>query len=214
MDIKYVDSSRNTHKGLSKLLQNIFDLMIVYNQSIFKLLTFDEVNIIDHKDDENYNPLEHSEMDIEGKNLTREQKTALLFKTGDHAEEYRVQFQRFADDALTNSQCRLHMYIDKVIPKNAYISQVDICFEILCHNKYNPIDGGHRNRIECIYEELLNFLGGLYIEDACGELFFDNKASNGRDMITSNLSNSKNILGGTLTMSCLFASNENKAETR
>ena len=211
MSAKYVNTSRNTHRGLSKITLDLFNHMVLYNESIWKLLTFENVEIIDHEDDENYNCNIHSEMDIVGDNLTRQQKVALLFKDGDDANDYRVQLQKMTDDAEKVTQCRLHMYIDEIIPVDDYISIVNVNFNIICHNKFNMINGGKSSRIECVTEELINLFNGLILDSATGEVFFNYKKSRNTNRMVSDLSNSKNFFGNTLTMSVLFSKNEDKS---
>ena len=206
----YTKTMVNTHRGISKIVDELFSKMVENNESIWKLLTFDEVEIIEHEDDDEYIYNRH-EMDIKGENLTYEEKVALLFKNNDDADNYRIQFQPSTDDALKERQCRLHMYIDKVIPINQYVSIISIEFNILCHNKYNMIDGGHRQRIDCICEELINFFNGMILNKGIGNVYFDYPKSRNLDMLCNNLSNSKNVFGTTLTMTMYYGEDKNNS---
>lgn len=209
MGARYKQNAINTHDGLSLILYDLFTHMVKYNDSIWKLLTFDNIEIVDHTDDEDYNSNLHHELDIVGDNLDRQQKVALLFKDGDDANNYRIQFQKLTDDAELEQQARLHMYIESMIPVNEYVSIVNIGFNIISHNKYNMIDGGKRSRIECLTEELIKFFNGLILDSATGEVFFNYKKSSNNDKLDSRLTNAKNFMGNSLTMSVLFTKLEN-----
>lgn len=206
----YVKGRVNSYTDISKILDELFTKMMLYNDSIWKLLTFDNVKIIEHELGDDDTDYVKYEMDIEGNPLTGEQKKALLFKDGDGADNYRIQFQKMIDDALKERQCRIHMYISRILPLDDFKSIISVTFNIVCHNKYNMINGGHRTRIDCISEELKKFFIGMQLDKSIGGIFFNYRQSNNADIENDDLTNSKNFLGNTLTMSFFYGVDEEK----
>lgn len=195
MNNLYAPMKTNSHRGYANIAKNVLDLLIKRNESIFKLLKLDAVNIIPHEDSENI----YYEMDIEGEPLTRDEKEALIFKTNDDASLYRIQLQQSSDDAISETQCRLHIYTDDTVPIGNE-DWIALCFDVICHNKYNMINNGSNQRIDCITEELLNFLDGLYLEGCVGNIAFDYKNNKIQNYVRSNIDNKRNCFGKQIKM--------------
>ena len=200
----------NNFRNFSKIPLNFFNFMLLHNESIWKLLKYDEIDIVDHDDDDE---VYIGEMDISQPNLTRDEKIALLYRGGNDTDKYRVFLQRVTDDSEKMSNIKFNIYTDTAIPNSkdpTYILHT-VTFEIVCHNKYNVIDNGQRNRVDCIVEELYNLFLGARLENM-GEIFFDYNQSRNQDKVLENLSNVKNYFGKTCTVSFFNTSLENKAE--
>lgn len=207
MNDRYTKGKRNSHRGLSNIPLRIFQYLVYNNDSIFKLLTFDNVEIIPHEDSDSD---KYYEMDIIGDNLTTQQKLDLLLKDDtEDASKYRIQLQQMSDDGIDTRQCRLYIYLDEVFP----MDNIDIAiinFDVVCNNKYNIINNGYTTRIDSICEELLNTLDGLQLEGCVGDIFFDYSKSKGSNKINQDLTNNKNSFGKTIRLSVMLSLMEDK----
>ena len=210
MSVSYVKDVCNTFRDYSKLPKVILDKIIENNDSIFKLLTLSNPTIIEYEDLETNEHI--PEMKIDGENLTKEEKRNLVYRGGNYSDEYRIQLQKSTDDALQDTQCRLHIYIHSIIPYTAYDGIINIAFQIICHNKFNMINDGERSRVDCVTEELMNFLIGLELEldGIHGGIMFDYRESEGKNQLKNDISNIKNLFGDTLILSVRFSQKEVK----
>lgn len=206
----YIQDICNTYRNYSKLPNVILNKLIDENNSIFKLLTFSNPVIMEYEDmDTNAHV---PEMQIEGDNLTKQEKRALVYRTGNYSDEYRIQLQKNTDDAIQEMQCRLHLYIHSIIPYTAYDGIVNIAFQVICHNKFNMINDGERSRVDCITEELMNYLIGLKLDlqGIQGGIMFDYRESEGKNQLKNDISNIKNFFGNTLILSVRYSQREDK----
>ena len=151
MNRRYIDRKRNNHSYLYDFENKLFMDMVQNNQSIFKLLKYDNPKIIDHKDDEDY--YMYHELDIDKPDLTDEEKIDMLYKANDDSSSYNIQFIPMTDDAVHERQCKLHMYVSGINPNprngQSYLngSIVTTNFEVVCHNKFAMVNNGHNHRV-------------------------------------------------------------------
>lgn len=167
-----LDLSYNQYAGFAQIPYKIMEYLMVSNTSIWKLLKYPQSNALQQPD------------------LTMTEKRALVYGGQPVTTEnnpYRLYTVRFIDDAMTEQVTHLHIYINRVVPQNAQVGTVDICFDAFCHNKiavlsypnYKP------NRYDMMFEELMKTLNGKDV-DTLGRLYFNgdglSRASNARLM--------------------------------
>jgi hypothetical protein len=165
-----VDLDYNQYVGFAQIPYKIMEYLMVSNSTIWKLLKYNQSNALQQAD------------------LTAAEKRALVYGGQPVTTEnnpYRLFTVRFIDDAMTAEMTHLHIYMNRVVPSNAQVGSIDICFDVFCHNKiavlsypnYKP------NRYDVMFEELMKTLNGKDV-DTLGRLYFNgdglSRASNGR----------------------------------
>lgn len=158
----------------------VIEHLMLNNETIWKILKYDTPDALSKP------------------NLTLEEKSSLIYSGGDFADKYNVFRQSFTDDAMEYQNSRLHVFIGYVQPVNAVYGMVDVCFEIMAHNKLIPLNN-YKNRNEVIAQEIIGTLNDAYV-NGIGNLFFDYDA-NYRNMLQLKFFN-KYYQGYTLVMSC------------
>jgi hypothetical protein len=160
MDLDY-----NQYAGFAQIPYKIMEYLMVSNTVIWKLLKYPSSNALQQAD------------------LTMAEKRALVYggqpiTTTEYP--YRLFTVRFVDNAMTAEMTHLHIYINHVVPQNAQIGTIDICFDCFCHNKiavlsypnYKP------NRYDVMFEELMKTLNGKDV-DTLGRLYFNRDGLSG-----------------------------------
>lgn len=74
-------------------------------------------------------------------NLTKSEKIKMIYRDSGDSSSKRVFMMPYVDDAWESQASRIDVFIDRIIPINHITSQVNICVEILVHNKINNILG-------------------------------------------------------------------------
>jgi hypothetical protein len=155
-----VDLDYNQYTGFAQIPYKIMEYLMVSNTSIWKLLKYNQPNALQQPD------------------LTMAEKRKLVYKpipdASDDPNAYCLYTVRFIDDAMTAEMTHLHIYINRVVPQNAQVGTVDICFDVFCHNRiavlsypnYKP------NRYDVMFEELMKTLNGKDV-DTLGRLYFN-----------------------------------------
>lgn len=159
---------------------SIIEHLMLNNENIWKILKYNTTDALTKP------------------NLTLDEKTALIYSGGEFADNYKVFRQSFTDDAMEYRNSRLHVFLGYVQPIKAVYGMVDVCFEIMTHNKDIPLDN-YKNRNEVMAQEIVNTLNDAYV-GGVGNLFF-NYNVNYRNMLQLKFFN-KYYQGYTLVMSC------------
>lgn len=77
----------------------------------------------------------------ENKDLTTKERYSLIYRDMGEASGKKVFMLPFIDDSWTDQSSRLNIYVERVDPYNYVVSKVNVCFEIVVHNKINNIYG-------------------------------------------------------------------------
>jgi hypothetical protein len=174
-----MSQSYNTYANLPYLSYYIITHIVNNNEDIWKLLKY-----LDN------NPLEKA-------NLTREEKSELIYRGSGDANNFRVFSDWGVDDAITAQIPMLRISSLEVAPSSYVVGNQMIGFEIYAHYKINTLIDA-TSRTTRIVQQLLETLNGKNI-DGIGKLFFDPKTRNNIRLIGQ-----INYKGLMLTM-CNFA---------
>ncbi len=153
----------NTFKNISKVPYTIVMDYLFYNENIWKLLYYIT--------DEDGNPISRP---LERPNLTSKQKRSLIYNGIDDVNKYRVFLSNVPLSEETTGQVQqIRIYRDRVLPKDAFMSNATWTFELPCHNAISTIivDNIIVNRVDLLQEEILETLNGKEI-GGIGTLMF------------------------------------------
>ena len=75
------------------------------------------------------------------KDLTKEEKLALVYTNNGESTKFRVFMTPFVDDAWEQQSSHLHIYVYGISPMSHLTGKVHICFECIIHNKISNIYG-------------------------------------------------------------------------
>jgi len=172
----------NDYESIKQLPYNIFTHLLNENEDIWKLLYYTTPDAL--------SPLKP--------NLTKEQKTAMVWKGESDSANFRIFFQPFISNAFSSECAQLRIYPLTIHPTNSTNGLVDFAIEILTHGDINPLDN-YSTRILTLLQEIIKTLNDAEIS-AVGNLFF-NKMGSSYDMARLNLYNNISYIGYTLIMS-------------
>lgn len=141
--------------NLDKILNNIAGLLI--------------------KDDSLVKYLQFNTKDALSQSITDDKRYQLINQDGDITNT-RIFFQPFNNQTLSDERTELRIYYAQFVPKNAYLSNISIGFDIVVHNKLWQVNGGKQRPIEILHE-LLKTLNGKEVK-GIGELSFTNRGAN------------------------------------
>ena len=153
----------NTFKNISKVPYTIVMDYLFYNENIWKLLYYIT--------DEDGNPISRP---LERPNLTSKQKRSLIYNGIDDVNKYRVFLSNVPLSEETTGQVQqIRIFRDRVLPKDAFISNATWTIELPCHNAISTIivDNIIVNRVDLLQEEILETLNGKEI-GGIGTLMF------------------------------------------
>lgn len=153
----------NTFKNISKVPYTIVMDYLFYNENIWKLLYYIT--------DEDGNPISRP---LERPNLTSKQKRSLIYNGIDDANKYRVFLSNVPLSEETTGQVQqIRIFRDRVLPKDAFMSNATWTIELPCHNAISTIivDNIIVNRVDLLQEEILETLNGKEI-GGIGTLMF------------------------------------------
>lgn len=153
----------NTFKNISKVPYTIVMDYLFYNEDIWKLLYY----IVEEDGTPISRPLEKP-------NLTSQQKRSLIYNGIDDVNKYRVFLSNVPLSEETTGQVQqIRIYRDRVLPKDAFMSNATWTIELPCHNAISTIivDNIIVNRVDLLQEEILETLNGKEI-GGIGTLMF------------------------------------------
>lgn len=153
----------NTFKNISKVPYTIVMDYLFYNENIWKLLYYIT--------DEDGNPISRP---LERPNLTNKQKRSLIYNGIDDVNKYRVFLSNVPLSEETTGQVQqIRIFRDRVLPKDAFMSNATWTIELPCHNAISTIivDNIIVNRVDLLQEEILETLNGKEI-GGIGTLMF------------------------------------------
>ena len=149
--------SYNKYEQLPLLSYNCIAYMLDNNEMIWKLLKFNTADA--------WNKLD----------LTRTEKSALIYAGQSKQTNFRVFMDVGADIAVKEEMCILRVTPAELIPTNHIIGKVVILFEIYCHYNINHMSN-YTTRLNTITQQVIEIFNGQEI-GGIGKLYFDAKSS-------------------------------------
>lgn len=153
----------NSFKNISQVPYRIVTEYLFYNEDIWKLLYY----ITDRDGNPIAKPLEQP-------NLTSKQKRELIYDGVGEANNFRVFFTSFPLVEETSGQVQqIRIFRDRILPRDAYLSNVTWSIELPCHNDISTIivDNMVVNRVDLLQEKIFETLNGREI-GGIGTLMF------------------------------------------
>ena len=153
----------NTFKNISKVPYKIVMDYLFYNENIWKLLYYIT--------DEDGNPISRP---LEKPSLTSKQKRDLIYNGTDDINKYRVFLSNVPLSEETTGQVQqIRIFRDRILPKDAFMSNATWTIELPCHNAISTIivDNIIVNRVDLLQEEIIETLNGKEI-GGIGTLMF------------------------------------------
>lgn len=153
----------NTFKNISKVPYTVVMDYLFYNENIWKLIYYTV--------DEDGKPIARP---LERPSLTSKQKRSLIYNGIDDINKYRVFLSNVPiSEEVTGQVQQIRIYRDRVLPKDAFMSNATWTIELPCHNAISTIivDNIIVNRVDLLQEEILETLNGKEI-GGIGTLMF------------------------------------------
>ena len=153
----------NTFKNISKVPYTVVMDYLFYNENIWKLIYYTV--------DEDGKPIARP---LERPSLTSKQKRSLIYNGIDDVNKYRVFLSNVPiSEEVTGQVQQIRIYRDRVLPKDAFMSNATWTIELPCHNAISTIivDNIIVNRVDLLQEEILETLNGKEI-GGIGTLMF------------------------------------------
>lgn len=104
-------------------------------------------------------------------NLSKTEKTALIYDGSEIATDFRVFIDQGTEDAVTDIMTILRIYPLVILPENPTTGIASINFEVFSHSKTNTMIN-NQTKIDTIVQCLIKSLNGEDI-DGLGRLFFN-----------------------------------------
>lgn len=106
--------------------------------------------------------------------ITNDERYQLINQDGDTTNT-RIFFQPFNNQTLSDERTELRIYYAQFAPKNIYLANISVGFDIVVHNNLWQVDGGKQRPVEILHL-LLKTLNGVDVK-GIGELAFVNRAA-------------------------------------
>ena len=206
----YSGSAFNRLTNLDNIEYKIVDFLAKsdskYANYLWKILKYDEQDCLSRE------------------NLSYKDKMALVYSNNGESTRSRVFMTPYIDDSWDEQSSHLHVYVNRVIPKNRLTANVEICFELVVHNKIgviygdasefnsesNPVelkDGApvilYKNRASEMLKDVVGALNGQMV-NGVGMLQF-NMELNPEERAASTVWNGKKFYGYKLTMTTIMS---------
>lgn len=152
-----IKESYNKYEQLPLLSYNCISYMLDNNEIIWKLLKYNTSDAWSQSD------------------LTRTEKSALIYAGQANQTDFRVFMDVGADTALTEEMCILRITPAELRPTNHIIGNTTIVFECYCHYKINHLNN-YTTRLNTVAQQIIEIFNGQEI-GGIGKLYFDAKSS-------------------------------------
>lgn len=170
----------NDYSQMRNACYKVITYLLENNEDIWKLLKYPTPDALNNE------------------NLTRREKSSLIYTGTGDMKDYRVFRQTFMDDIFDEQCSQLRVYITSVNPDTLSYGTVDIAVECVVHTKLiNLIN--YENRLEVLLQQVIKTLNGADI-GGIGRLFFDRNGSM-YDLAKLNLYSNRNFYGYTVILS-------------
>ena len=114
--------------------------------------------------------------DTDHPNLTKKQKSNLIYAGQQNQEDFRVFLDLGMDNAWTKEACIVRISPYHILPFNQPIGSISMAFEVYCHFKMNTLSN-YQTRIDSVTQLAISALNGQNIS-GIGRLYFNLRASN------------------------------------
>ncbi len=138
-------SEYNQYTHVSSYSKNIISYLLNNNEVIWKLIKYTTPDALSQP------------------NLTKDEKSNLIYSGMGNEENYRVFTKSFPNDAIEVEQSQLRVFLLGINPINQVIGQVDMCFQIISHNNIETLDT-YENRNEVMVQQIIATLNGQNIQ--------------------------------------------------
>lgn len=108
-------------------------------------------------------------------NLSRDQKSKLIYNGSPDEQEYRVFLDFGMDNPWTIEACQIRISPMGIYPQNYVIGNITMGFEVYSHFKINSLSN-YQTRVDTITQAMIEIFNGQEIE-GIGRLYFDGKAN-------------------------------------
>lgn len=170
----------NQYTHIREMGYNVISYLMKSNDDLWKLLKYNTTDALSKPE------------------LSMKEKSELVWGGTHDIAKYRVFRSPFLDDSIEEQISQLRVYITSLNPDNHVIGTVDICLEVVVHNKIVNLEDG-LSRPEVMLQELLKTLNGREI-NGVGKLFFDRRGSF-YNLASMNRYNNRNFFGYSIIMS-------------
>jgi len=143
--IDYNNNVYNKYSNIDMLSHNIVSYLLKNNEDIWKLLKYNTSNALSQP------------------NLTKDDKSNLIYSGQTSEEPYRVFTKSLPIDATEYKQTQLRIWLGKILPTNNITGQIDMYIQIISHSSIITLDSYSRNRNEVMLRELISTLNGQEI---------------------------------------------------
>jgi len=132
--------------GIQNLLSNIGN-KIIENKTLMKCLQYDSADALSQPE------------------ITIEQIIDMVGKGSDPVNQQKLFKMPFYDSVVSDPRTEIRFFIPIFEPNNIYLTNVDICFQIVIHNSRWDLDGNYIKPLVMVNEILKDFngqdLGGI-----------------------------------------------------
>lgn len=206
----YSESAYNRLTNLDNIEYKIVDFLArsdsKYANYLWKILKYDDQDCLSRE------------------NLSYKDKMELLYTNNGESTQSRVFMTPYVDDSWDEQTSHLHIFVNRVFPTNHLTSKVEVCFEIIVHNKIgvifgdasefnpesNPVelkDGQpvilYKNRASEMLKDIVATLNGAMVNGV--GMFQFNMELSPEERASSTVWNGKKFYGYKLTMSTIMS---------
>lgn len=104
-------------------------------------------------------------------NLTKKEKTEMIYKGSDAQDKYNVFFDYFMDEATNKEKSFLRIYPSNIFPLTRTYGICCVNIEVFIHSQINHLSN-YTTRLDTIIQKLIEILNGTDV-GGVGVLFFD-----------------------------------------
>lgn len=180
----------NQYDGLDGLEYKVLEHLMLNNEDIWKLLKYNSPDALSKN------------------NLTLSEKRKLIYSGNGNAESFRAFIEPYIDDAFKENCSMIRVYVDSIFPELHIMATVNICVDIVVHNKISNIQSDDnivpiKNRANVLLKNVLQALNGAEV-NGIGRLSFSRQISLNNKALLS-IWNNRNFYGYTVVMSTKIA---------
>lgn len=155
IDMKAVKNAYSNYTGMEKLSYRILE----------HLMSNPEAEII-------WKLLKYNDADAWKKpNLTKKEKSALIYNGMSSQDNFNVFFDSFMDEATNKEKSFLRIYPSSILPIKRTYGVCCINLEVFVHSQINHLSN-YTTRLDTIIQKLIEVLNGVDVEGV-GVLYFD-----------------------------------------
>lgn len=159
--------------------ENMFDKIAYNNYSLSRDLPKLIVDYLFSNSPELWKLLKYSQNPLSQKDLTDEEKKAMICKSSFQTEEFSILFQKYTVESLIKAKSQVRIFIDDITSYGRTNALVRVIFQIIVNNNemiintpYSIVD----KRDIAITQTLVEALNGLKLEKTKSQIFINFEA--------------------------------------